>query len=283
MSTPQRNAAQLQLVRELLGLLPSTSGFEPYALVAFAYCEDDRAESLRRSFRFEAGTCCTHLCVEAPRRSRWRVGLERNLVRAGYERWFALADSVDLRRWLRTPAERRRELAFLADLDVDGALARWPRRTVRRAPAMDDGWRAPRAVWLRVAGEICKADVRWDEVCLCMTHSAARPAPTASGSVRVMVSVLPFVRSRRRREYYVAADVSDVDAKRSSGALPPSVARSFRRFLRAEGLAHDGARSTKTGKVDRERVGFSVTMNGARSATRLAQRVFSGLVGLGLP
>lgn len=274
------NKEQLQSAQELLRLLPRSSGFEPYALVAFAYCEDERGDGLRRSFRFEAGTCCTHLSIEAPRPSRWRTALGQRLGEAGYELWFSQAGSVDLRRWLRTSAERRRELRLLADLGVEGAVARWPRRIVRCAPARDDRWRAPRAVWLRVARDICKADVRWDDVCLCMSRTAEVHAPTPSGSVQVTVSVLPIVQSTGRREYYVAADISDPAAKRPP---PPIVARVFGRFLRAEGLVPDGVRSTKSGKVDRTRVGFDVFADDARSATRTAQRAFAGLVSLGFP
>lgn len=278
----KQNATELQSIRELLRLLPGRSGFQPYSLVAFAYCGDERRECLRRSFRFEAGTCCTHLSIEASRRSRWRKALERKLLQAGYEPWFSSSDSAQLRRWLRTGDDRRRELGFLAELGLDGAVAPRFRRRVRGAPPPDYKWRAPRAEWLRVARQVCEADLRWDEVSLSFSRTAKRPAPTPSNSVWIVVSLLPIVRTTGRREYYVSADVSHPDSKRRLDTLPPNVAGVFRRFLRTQGLAPDGARSPKTGKVDRKRVGFRLVLKDARSATRRAQRVFAGLVSLRL-
>jgi hypothetical protein len=54
--------------------------------------------------------------VEASRRSPWRKRVLGRLASAGYEPWLSGDPSADVRRWLRTSSERRRELRFLEDL-----------------------------------------------------------------------------------------------------------------------------------------------------------------------
>ena len=167
------------VVDKLSALLPPETGFEPYSFVAFAYGIDkDGRENLRRSFRYELDGCCTHLTVEAPVRSPWRRRIADGLAQAGYEPWLAGDDSLDVRRWLDTAAERRRELRFLEDLGTNGAVERWPRRGLTARPAGISQGRWSRARWARVVDEVREARVAWDDVGLCFSRSGERSLST---------------------------------------------------------------------------------------------------------
>jgi hypothetical protein len=265
-------------------LLPPESGFEPYSLVAFAYGHDvDRTEHLRRSFRYEFGTCCTHLTVEARRRSPWRARMLRDLARAGYEPWLSLDKSADVRRWLRTSAERSRELAFLDELGVHGDAVRWPRRSLRTAPPTKVQHSEARAAWTRAARQICDAGFTWDDVSICLSRFGQRSLPAAAGTLCVTVSVIPYVPDRPTRLFRVSADVSQPSRGLRRRPLPPRVARVFRRVLRAAGFIPDAARSTKDGKLVRGRVGYDLTLTDTRNAARACQQIFDALMTVAVP
>jgi hypothetical protein len=53
----------LSTVFRLLAALPSSSGFEPYSLTAFAPHPCVWTREVQRSFRFELDGCCSHVAV----------------------------------------------------------------------------------------------------------------------------------------------------------------------------------------------------------------------------
>lgn len=278
------NVAHLRSVLTLLALLPPESGFEPYSLVAFAYGQDGgRGEDLRRSFRYEFGTCCTHLTVEAQRRSPWRARMLRDLGRAGYEPWLSLDDSAHVRRWLRTSVERCRELAFLRELGPHGDAVRWPRRSLRTAPPLNVDRRESRAAWVRVARQICDAGFAWEDVGLCLSRVGQRAVPTAPGTLCVTVSVIPCVVDPPTRLFLVSADVSEPGQGSWRRPLPPRIARIFRRVLHDAGFVPDRVRSTKDGKIIRGRVGYERRLTSTRNAARPCQQVFDALMTVAIP
>jgi hypothetical protein len=277
------NAAHLRSVIALLEQLPPESGFEPYSLVAFAYGDEDASEHVRRSFRYEFGTCCTHLTFDGPDSSAWRAKVLEGLGRAGYETWFSFRDSVDLRRWLRTAAERRRELALLAELGPRGDGMRWQGRPMRRAPRRNLARREPRATWLGIARQVCRAGFAWDEVSLCFSRVGRRDVPGKRGAWDVRVSLVPILGNQSTRRMFVSVDLSPRRRESWKTSIPPAVARVLRRVLREAGLVPDGVRSAKTGKRFAGRVGYCRTYGRMREATRACREVFDALLRVELP
>ena len=265
------------VVDKLLVLLPKETGFEPCSFVAFAYGDDDAGENLRRSFRYELDGCCAHVTVDGPRQSPWRRRLVRGFARAGYEPWLSDDESADLRRWLRTASDRRREMQLLAQLGAKGTLNRWPSRLKVARPAPIEQGRWSRAQWARVIDETRASPVNWDDVSICFSRSMTRAAPMTSGSVKITVSVLNDWDPRRGRTIFVFANVSDPGDRRQE-AIPARVARAFRRTLRENGFEPDGARSVRGRTIDRRRVGFHRRLTTEISAVRAGKAVFDALV-----
>jgi hypothetical protein len=278
-----RNATHLRSVIALLEQLPPESGFEPYSLVALAYGDEEAKEHVRRSFRYEFGTCCAHLTVDGRAPSVWRANVLEGLGRAGYETWFTFRDSVDLRRWLRSPAERRRELALLAELGARGDGTRWPARRKREAPRRDEGWREPRASWLRIARQVCGAGLAWDEVSMCLSRNGRRAVPGNRGTWDVRVSLVPILGNASARRMFVSVDLSPRRRESWKKPLPPGVATLLRRVLQEAGFAPDGVRSAKTGRRFPGRVGYCRTYPRVREATRACRDVFDTLMRVELP
>lgn len=277
------NRARLfAVIDKLFALLPKETGFEPYSFVAFAYGDDEAGENLRRSFRYELDGCCTHVTVEAPRRSAWRRRLSRGLADAGYEPWLSDDSSEDLRRWLRTASERRRELQLLARLGPTGAVTHWPSRIAISRPAPIKRGRWSRAQWARVVDEVRESPVDWDDIGIGFSRSTTRLAPTASGSVTISVGLLNWWSARRGKTLHVIASVIDPAEVRKTSEVPPRVARLFRRVLRENGFKHDGARSGRDGKVDRRRIGFDKRLTSEVRAVRACERIYEALLEVAL-
>lgn len=276
------NATHLRSVIALLEQLPPESGFEPYSLVAFAYGDEEATENVRRAFRYDLGECCAHLTVEGPESSVWRAQVLQGLRRTGYETWFSLPDQVDLRRWLRSPAERWRELAFLAKLGPRGDGMRWPARQKPKAPRRDEGRREPRASWLRVARQVCGAGVAWEEVSLCLSKTGRRPLPGTKSVWSVRVTVIPTLGSPTEK-MFVLVDLSPLRRESWTKPVPSGVAKAFRRALGEAGFAPDGVRSPRTGKRFPGRLGYCHTYGRMREATRACREVFDALMRVELP
>lgn len=269
------------VVDKLSALLPPETGFEPYSFVAFAYgTDEDGRDNLRRSFRYELDGCCTHLTVEAPVRSPWRQRIVDGLAQAGYEPWLAGDDSVDVRRWLSTAAERRRELRFLEDLGTNGGVERWPRRGLTTRPARVSQGRWSRAQWARVVDEVREARVAWDDVGLCFSRSGERAAPTRRGRVNFTVGLLPYWWDSKGSGKRILVFAHVVD---TTDTLPPRVARAFRRVLREAGFEPDGARSVHDGKRLHGRVGFDRRLTNERGAVHTCLRIYDALLDVPLP
>ena len=270
----RRTAALFAMAKKLLALLPPETGFEPYSFVAFAYGAENEPETLRRSFRFELQGCWTHLTVEAPRRSPWRGGVLDGLTCAGYEPWLSDDRSADIRRWLRTASDRRRELRFLEDLGSRGAVVRWPRRIATSRPTPTPQGRWSRSRWERVIGEAYQSRVEWDDGGLCFSRTSKRAAPPKSGLLTVNAGLVPWWDFRENRKtIWVFMDVSD-----GASPLPSRIARVFRRVLRDAGFEPDRARSSRDGKPVRGRVGFHKKSSTESDAVKTCLRMHDALL-----
>lgn len=281
------NETHRRRVRALLAALPARSGFWPCSLAAFATSAREGAV-VRRSLRFEAGTCCAHLCVEAPRRSAFRARTLLALEGAGYEPWLSSQDDVDVRRWLRSAAERRRELGLLAEMLTPGH--RWPRRPLRRAPAAKRDHRSPWSAWVRVLEEVCGASIRWESVAISLQRSDRR-----TDGVGVDVAIVLFGRT-----FYVVARLwidgrvdrggargggggrrgargaGRVDGRGGGPAVPAAVARGAIAALRSLGFARD----TPVGPtaLARTSIAFGRKVRTVDAAARAGRSAFDALM-----
>jgi hypothetical protein len=265
-------AAQLfRVVDRLFDLFPRESGFRPYTFVAFAQGPWDGRNVLRRSFRYETDACWTHLTVSARPRSPWRQRVVQSLVQAGYESWLTFEDSSDLRRRLRTSAERRRELAFLKDLGLAGSPATWPRRTVQGLPAQRTHVRHSRGQWKRVIDEARACDAGWDDLCIGFSRSGKRTARATTGAIAWTVGVINYWHSKRGLTFdvYVGASGSPASPGRAP-PLPPGAARILRRIL----MAADFEPNRTAG---RRYFGFNRTFTDARQAARACVAIYDAV------
>jgi len=275
------------VVSRLLAAFPSSSGFEPTSFTAWAYPPStlrgaEPHDEIQRSFRFELDGCCAHLRVHGDPRSRWRRDVVRQLLAAGYERWLADEESVDLRRWLRGERQRLAELGFLRELGAVGERACWPTRAPTSRPAPVPFARWARADWARVIREVRAAGSPWDNAGISIVQSAVCPARVSSGKLGISVGVLGWddtVDGKRLRAWASVADATD--GRDREVPLPLRVVGEVRRVLRDAGFEPSRVRSTRNGRIRAGRVNFSKDLATVAVAARELPRVLDALKKVG--
>jgi hypothetical protein len=275
------------VVSRLLAAFPSSSGFEPTSFTAWAYPPStlrgaEPHDEIQRSFRFELDGCCAHLRVHGDPRSRWRRDVVRQLLAAGYERWLADDESVDLRRWLRGERQRLAELGFLRELGAVGERACWPTRAPTSRPAPVPFARWARADWARVIREVRAAGIPWDNAGISISRSAVYPARVSARGLRISVGLVGWDDTVDGKRLLVWASVADAtDGRDQEVLLPPRLVRDLRRVLHHAGFEADRVRSSRNGKLRTGRVNFSKDMATEIAAAQELPRVLEALKKVG--